>query len=102
MLRVLKRLNWQGTVILLSGSLVKIDGFDISMETVQTNIVCFTFNLPKLNCRKLVEYLTGKGVMAICFNENFGRMVTHNEIKRSDILYALEVVQKAVASHQSQ
>ncbi|MDR4506466.1 MAG: hypothetical protein MRK01_16970 [Candidatus Scalindua sp.] len=50
------------------------------METVQANIVWFTFDLPKLNCRKPVEYLTGKGVIAICFNENFGRIVTHEEI----------------------
>lgn len=87
---------------ILAEGLVKIDGFDIPIETVQTNIVCFTFNLPKLNCRKLVECMAGKGVMAIYFKGNFGRMVTHKEIKRSDILYALEVVQKVVVSHQSQ
>ncbi|GJQ57823.1 MAG: aminotransferase class I/II-fold pyridoxal phosphate-dependent enzyme [Candidatus Scalindua sp. AMX11] len=85
---------------LLAEGLAKIDGFYIAMETVQTNIIRFTFNLPKLNCRKLIEDLERRGVRAIYFNGNFGRMVTHKEIKRADILYALEEVQNIVASHQ--
>ncbi len=84
----------------LAEGLAKIDGFDIAMKTVQTNIVCFTFNLPKLGCGKLVENMGERGVRAIYFKGSLGRMVTHKEIKRSDVQYAVEVVQNLVASYQ--
>jgi len=80
----------------LAEGLATIDGFRIKLETVKTNIVCFTFSLPRLNCRELVETMGEKGVKAICFNKDFGRMVTHKDINRSDIMYTLEVVKKIV------
>ncbi|MDR4498876.1 MAG: aminotransferase class V-fold PLP-dependent enzyme [Candidatus Scalindua sp.] len=80
----------------LAEGLATIDGFHIKLETVNTNIVCFTFHLPRLNCRELVETMGKKGVKAICFNKNLGRMVTHKDINRSDIIYTLEVVKKII------
>ncbi len=81
----------------LAEGLVKIDGFDINLATVQTNIVCFKFSLPRLNCRELVENISSKGVYAIYFKGDFGRMVTHKDLNRSDIVYTLKVIRNTVS-----
>ncbi len=75
----------------LANGLEGIKGFSIKPETVQTNIVCFKFGLPNLSCKEFVDNVAGKGIYAVHLYKDFGRMVTHKDLNRSDIDYVLEV-----------
>lgn len=81
----------------LANGLVEIEGFSIKLKTVQTNIVCFKCELPKLSCGEFVENVGKKGVYVVCLEKNYGRMVTHKDLNRSDVDYALEVFKKTVS-----
>ncbi|MFQ5685684.1 MAG: threonine aldolase family protein [Candidatus Scalindua sp.] len=81
----------------LANGLVKIEGFSIKLKTVQTNIVCFRYGLPKLCCREFVENVGKEGVYVVYLEKDYGRMVTHKDLNRSDIDYALEVFKKTVS-----
>ena len=78
----------------LANGLAGIEGFSIKLKTVQTNIVCFRYELPKLSCREFVENVGKKGVYMVYLEKDYGRMVTHKDLNRSDVDYALEVIQK--------
>lgn len=80
----------------LATALERIDGFSIKLKTVQTNIICFKFELPGLNCKKFVDNLANKGVYIVHLYKNHGRMVTHKDLTRSDIDYALKVIKDTV------
>ena len=81
----------------LANGLVEIEGFSIKLKTVQTNIVCFRYELPKLSCREFVENVSKKGIYMVYFEKDYGRMVTHKDLKKSDVDYALEVFKKTVS-----
>ena len=51
----------------LANGLAGIEGFNIKLQTVQTNIVCFRFELTRLSCRKFVENVSKKGVYMALF-----------------------------------
>jgi hypothetical protein len=44
-----------------------------------------------------VENVGKKGVYVVCLEKNYGRMVTHKDLNRSDVDYALEVFKKTVS-----
>lgn len=81
----------------LANGLEGIDGFSIKRETVQTNIICFKFELPKLSCKEFVESVAGKGISIVHLFKNFGRMVTHKDLSKSDINYVLDVFKRTVS-----
>jgi threonine aldolase len=81
----------------LANGLTGIEGFSIKLKTVQTNIVCFRYELPKLSCRKFVENVGKKGVYVVYLEKDYGRMVTHKDLNRSDVDYALEVFKKTAS-----
>jgi threonine aldolase len=81
----------------LANGLVKIEGFSIKLKTVQTNIVWFRYELPNLSCKEFVENVGKKGVYVVYLEKNYGRMVTHKDLNRSDVDYALEVFKKTVS-----
>lgn len=80
----------------LADCLDEIKGFSIKLKSVQTNIVCFKFELPGLSCKEFVENVAKKGVYLIHLNKNTGRMVTHKDINKSDIDYALGVIKNTI------
>ncbi len=81
----------------LANGLEEIEGFSIKLKTVQTNIVCFRYELPKLSCREFVKNVGKKGVYMVWLEKDYGRMVTHKDLNRSDVDYALEVFKKTVS-----
>lgn len=81
----------------LANGLVEIEGFSIKLKTVQTNIVWFRYELPNLSCKEFVENVGKKGVYVVYLEKNYGRMVTHKDLNRSDVDYALEVFKKTVS-----
>ncbi len=83
----------------LANGLEGLDGFSIKLKTVQTNIICFKFELPKLSCQEFVDNVARKGVYVVHLYKNSGRMVTHKDLKRSDIDFALEVFKDTVSEY---
>ncbi len=81
----------------LANGLDGIDGFSIKLKTVQTNIICFKFELPRLSCKEFVDNVAGKGVYVVHLYKDFGRMVTHKDLDKSDVDYALEVFKDTVS-----
>ncbi|MDP6924209.1 MAG: GntG family PLP-dependent aldolase [Candidatus Scalindua sp.] len=74
-----------------------IDGFSINLKTVQTNIICFKFELPKLGCKEFVDKVAKKGIYVVHLYKDFGRMVTHKDLNKSDLDYAMEVFKNTVS-----
>jgi len=81
----------------LAEGLAGIEGFSINLDTVQTNIIYFKFELPKVSCKRFVEDVSEKGVYTVYLERDYGRMVTHKDLNRSDIDYALEVIKNTVS-----
>ncbi len=81
----------------LANGLEGLDGFSINLKTVQTNIICFKFELPKLSCKEFVDKLAKKGIYIVHLLSNSGRMVTHKDLDKHDIAYALEVIKGIVS-----
>ncbi|MEE9604395.1 MAG: GntG family PLP-dependent aldolase [Candidatus Scalindua sp.] len=81
----------------LADGLAGIEGFSINLDTVQTNIIYFKFELPKVSCKRFVEDVSEKGVYTVYLERDYGRMVTHKDLNRSDIDYALEVIKNTVS-----
>ena len=80
----------------LANCLDEIDGFSVKLKSVQTNIVCFKFELPGFSCKELVEEVVKKGVYLVHLGKNTGRMVTHKDLNKYDIDYALDVFRNTV------
>ncbi|MCP4364437.1 MAG: aminotransferase class I/II-fold pyridoxal phosphate-dependent enzyme, partial [Planctomycetes bacterium] len=74
----------------------------VNLDTVETNIVCFEFGSADpadpadIDCKVLVESLSGRGILAIHLYGNRGRMVTHHDVSEDDIDYALGVIASVV------
>ncbi len=83
----------------LAEGLVKIEGFNINLDTVQTNIVYFKFELPKVSCKKFVEDISKRGVYTVYLEKDYGRMVTHRDLNKSDIDYAVEVIRDTASKN---
>ena len=81
----------------LANALEGIDGFSIKLKTVQTNIICFKFELPQLSCKEFVDNVAKKGIYLVHLFKNIGRMVTHKDLSKSDIDYALKVFKDTVS-----
>ncbi len=80
----------------LANALERIDGFIIKLKTVQTNIICFKLELPQLSCKAFVDNVAKKGIYLVHLFKNIGRMVTHKDLSKSDIDYALKVFKDTV------
>ncbi len=80
----------------LANCVDEIDGFNVKLKSVQTNIVCFKFELPGLSCKQFVENVAKKGVYLVHLGKNSGRMVTHKDLNNSGIYCGLEVFRNAV------
>jgi threonine aldolase len=83
----------------LANGLDGLDGFSIKLKTVQTNIICFKFELPKLSCKEFVDNVAGKGVYVVHLYKDSGRMVTHKDLNKSDVDYALEVFRDSISEN---
>ncbi|MFQ5862497.1 MAG: threonine aldolase family protein [Candidatus Brocadiales bacterium] len=80
----------------LAEGIASINPEAINLNTVQTNIICFDFNMGGLDCRNFVRALAQRGILAIHLYGNRGRMVTHHDVSEDDIDYALEVIESVV------
>ena len=81
---------------LLAEGIAQINGLTLDEKKVQTNIIYFGLNSPKLTGSQLVSKMEGRGIKFFETSSNRFRLVTHYGITRDDIEKTLEVLDKMV------
>jgi len=80
----------------LANGLAAIDGIDIDLDSVQTNMVYFTLRNPAVSDKQLLSAAAEKGVQFLSLGARAFRLVTHHGIERSDIHTAIETITETV------
>ena len=78
----------------LAEGIAKIEGVQIDLSSVQTNIVCFDISKLGTSNEMFLSKLKQKGILALTMAENKVRMVTHRGIEK-------EHVEKSIAAIES-
>ncbi len=81
---------------LLAEGIAQINGLTLDEKKVQTNIIYFGLNSPKLTGSQLVSKMEDRGIKFFETSSNRFRLVTHYGITRDDIEKTLEVLDKMV------
>jgi threonine aldolase len=81
---------------LLAEGISKIEGIQIDLNRVQTNIVCFDVGNLELSAETFVMKLKENGVLALPLTEKKVRMVTHRGIESKDIEKSIEVIENVI------
>ena len=81
---------------LLAEGIAQINGLTLDEKKVQTNIIYFGLNSPKLTGSQLVSKMENRGIKFFETSSNRFRLVTHYGITRNDIEKTLEVLDKMV------
>lgn len=82
---------------LLAEGLASIDGAEVDLGAVQTNIVVVSITRPDLTAAEFISRMAEMGVKVIGFGGNKVRLVTHYGLERSDAERALEAARKVLA-----
>lgn len=69
-------------------------GYMVNPEEVETNMVILRTGNLRVNAHQLLKAMKERGVLAVAFSDSSIRLVTHNDVSRSDILRALDVLEK--------
>ena len=77
---------------LLAEGLAALPGVRVDLKWVQTNIVIFRLERQDLDAPGLMRKLAEQGVKALSIAPDRMRMVTHKDIDRAGITYALEAL----------
>jgi threonine aldolase len=80
----------------LARGIAEIDGLDIDVNTVETNILYFGVRQSGLTVPILVERLKAEGVLMLGTGLNNIRAVTHLDVSKEGIDRAVEVLRKVV------
>lgn len=75
-------------------ALAAIPGVILDPESVQTNIVIFELEEAAIDAPAVVEGLNARGVLAIAFSQRKIRLVTHNDVSRSDCETAVGAIRE--------
>lgn len=82
---------------LLAEGLIGIEGIEIDLKRVQTNIVIFTVRHPKVTAEILTQKLREKRVLVNQISANAIRCLTHKDVVRDDIVLALRAIRNTVS-----
>ena len=77
----------------LGERLAGIEGIDVDLRTVQTNMTMFDVKGLNVGADVFVGKITEQGVLALALGETRIRMVTHRGIEREDVEMALAVIE---------
>lgn len=77
---------------LLAEGLSKIDGFDVDLKRVQTNIVIADISKTGKRSIEIVEKLNQNGVLAVPFGPTRLRFVAHLDVSSEDCKEAAEII----------
>ena len=78
--------------IFLAKELSKINGIQIDLNRVQTNILYYDVSCLGLSAKIFVSNLKEKGILALPISENKVRMVTHRGIQSDHITKTIEII----------
>ncbi|MGB9842191.1 MAG: threonine aldolase family protein [Candidatus Bathyarchaeales archaeon] len=85
----------------LAEGIAKIDGVQIDLSRVQTNIVCFDVSGLGMSADVFVAKLKEKGVLALTMGENKVRLVTHRGIEREHVEKAVATIEAIVSDNRA-
>ena len=80
----------------LAEGISKIEGIQIDLNRVQTNMVCFDVDDLGLSAETFVMILKENGILALPLAEKKVRMVTHRGIESKDIEKSIEVIENVI------
>jgi len=78
---------------LLAEGISRIEGLEIDLSKVQTNIIYFSIKNHPITCEEFLKRLDAKGVKLFQTGPDTFRMVTHCGIDEKDIDLALDLIQ---------
>lgn len=78
----------------LAKGIAKINGIQIDLEHVQTNIVCYNISNLGINSELFVSKLKENGILALPMTKNSVRMVTHRGIEKQQIEIAISRIEE--------
>ncbi len=78
----------------LAEGLTEIEGISIDMDTVQTNIIIYDISGLGIGASQFIAKLGEQQVKASMFGPELVRLVTHKDVNREDVDYALQAVRK--------
>ena len=73
----------------LASGIAKIDGIIIDAEKINTNIIYFKLDHPKINSESLLETMGKKNIRFFELGPNWFRLVTHSGISKENIDYVI-------------
>ncbi|MCK4273126.1 low-specificity L-threonine aldolase [bacterium] len=79
---------------LFAGRVSKIEGIEIDLPTVQTNIVVMEIAGLGVNSHQAVEMLQKNGCLVVVFGPTKIRAVTHLDVSEQDVLQAARIFQE--------
>ncbi|MDH4223954.1 MAG: low-specificity L-threonine aldolase [candidate division Zixibacteria bacterium] len=79
---------------ILAEALAKLEGINIDMETVQTNMVIFEIKDEKKDAFWLVEKLKENDILTLASGKKKMRLVTHLDVNEEDIQKTIEVFER--------
>lgn len=82
---------------LLAEGLKEIDGLDVDLQYIHTDIVIFSLEADRMTAAELVAGLAEQGVKLMAIDDRRLRAVTHYGIQEEDIRLALDAFQKVMA-----
>lgn len=91
--KMTKRLNEDHeNAQLLAKGISKIEGLDINLEDVHTNIVMVNVNIPEKDSNKLCEELKKENILSLPFGPKRLRFLTNFHVKRNDVENTIEIM----------
>lgn len=83
---------------LLAEGLSRIEGIEIDLKRVQTNIVIFAVRHPSMNASLLTQRLREERILVHHMSADAIRCLTHKDVCRQDIFQALEAIASVIRS----
>ncbi|MFN4182654.1 MAG: threonine aldolase family protein [bacterium] len=83
---------------ILANLLTSLPYISLAQSSVDTNILYFSLNHPKMNAFQFTHKLKRSGILALPISETVFRMVTHKNVSREDIYTVAEACQSLLSS----
>ncbi len=81
----------------IAEAIAELPGVQLNLDTVQTNIIIFQFEHPRITPPELVERLKDQGILIISMGGNKLRIVTHLHITDEDVAYAIRTFREILS-----
>ncbi|MCD6116544.1 low-specificity L-threonine aldolase [bacterium] len=79
---------------ILAETINSLNGFEVDLDSVQTNIVIVTVTHERLNAQDAADMLAEKHVLVLALGERMLRLVTHLDVSREEVFYAADVLKE--------